>query len=507
MNSLSSKKLLFVNIFSSLFVFAVNIGINFILSPFIVKHMGVEANGFITLANNFVTYATVITCAVNSMASRFISLEYHKGDIEKSSGYFTSVFVGNFILSIFFSVFAVFLIINIENFLDIPPHLITDVKILFTFIFFNFIIGTVFPNWGTCFYTTNKLYIQSAISILMNFLRVILLVFLFTTFKTRMYYVAIVATALTLISQIFNAAFKRKLLPDVKIKKAYFCWKNLIELVSSGIWNSISQLGVMLLSGLDVLIANLFLGATAMGLVSIVKVIPNTISSLASSISNVFSPDLVILYAKNDKDSMIKELKFGMRLTTTFLTAILAGLIVFGADFFALWQPTQDSVLLHRLSIISCLAYIISNSLQCLYNVFAVVNKVKVNSIVLILSGAISTLAVFLLLKFTDLGIYAIVGVSSVVNIIKHLVYTIPYCAKILDLKWTTFYPETFKSIGIFIVDIILGYSISLVFKINTFLDFIFVCLICGGICLVANIYLLLNRQQRKILINKIIKR
>ena len=69
-----------INVICSLFVLATNVLISFFLSPFIVKNIGVEANGFVTLANNFVTYAQLIVSALNSMAARFIAIAYIKKD-------------------------------------------------------------------------------------------------------------------------------------------------------------------------------------------------------------------------------------------------------------------------------------------------------------------------------------------------------------------------------------------------------------------------------------------
>ena len=81
-----------INVICSLFVLATNVLISFFLSPFIVKNIGVEANGFVTLANNFVTYAQLIVSALNSMAARFIAIAYVKKDYKKANLYYNSVF-------------------------------------------------------------------------------------------------------------------------------------------------------------------------------------------------------------------------------------------------------------------------------------------------------------------------------------------------------------------------------------------------------------------------------
>ena len=80
-----------INILSGIVVMLVNLGINFIVSPYIVATLGEEANGFTQLANNFVTYASLLTIAFNSMAGRFISINFHRGNKEKVKQYYSSV--------------------------------------------------------------------------------------------------------------------------------------------------------------------------------------------------------------------------------------------------------------------------------------------------------------------------------------------------------------------------------------------------------------------------------
>ena len=70
-------------------------------------------------------------------------------------------------------------------------------------------------------------------------------------------------------SAIRKVHFKNKLTPDLQFKKELFDFKAVIELAKVGIWNSVSQLSQMLFTGLDLLIANLFMGAEEMSILSL----------------------------------------------------------------------------------------------------------------------------------------------------------------------------------------------------------------------------------------------
>ena len=84
-----------LNIVTGLGAVVVGFAVSFFLSPFIVRHLGAEANGFAQLASNFVMYASLLTLAFNSMASRFVTVAYHQGNMDEARRYYSSVFVAN----------------------------------------------------------------------------------------------------------------------------------------------------------------------------------------------------------------------------------------------------------------------------------------------------------------------------------------------------------------------------------------------------------------------------
>lgn len=56
---------------------AMSFVVSFFLTPFITNMLGTEAYGFVTLSKNFVSYAVIISTALDSYATRYIAMEYH----------------------------------------------------------------------------------------------------------------------------------------------------------------------------------------------------------------------------------------------------------------------------------------------------------------------------------------------------------------------------------------------------------------------------------------------
>ena len=166
MASKSAGKQMSINIIACIISFAVTIGINFFLTPYIVDSLGTEAYGFIGLANNFVQYATIITSALNSMAGRFISVEYHRGDLKKATRIFNSVFVADLLIAVVMLVGSALFVSYIDVFLDVPVHLVNDVKITFALTFLTYVICVITAIFTTAPYVKNRLEINSIRSII-----------------------------------------------------------------------------------------------------------------------------------------------------------------------------------------------------------------------------------------------------------------------------------------------------------------------------------------------------
>ena len=84
-----------------------------------------------------------------------------------------------------------------------------------------------------------------------NVLRVLLIVFLFSCFSGKIQYVVLAGLMTSFYAIGFNVFYTKKYLPELKIQKKSFRVQAILELVSSGIWNSVTKLSQILLDGLD----------------------------------------------------------------------------------------------------------------------------------------------------------------------------------------------------------------------------------------------------------------
>ena len=104
--------------------------ISFYISPTIVGKVGASAYGFIGLANDFVSYAAIISSVFNSVASRFIANAFYQKKYQEANHYFNSLIVANLIISGVMAGVSIVVVANLQNFLSIPENLIFDVNYL-----------------------------------------------------------------------------------------------------------------------------------------------------------------------------------------------------------------------------------------------------------------------------------------------------------------------------------------------------------------------------------------
>lgn len=500
------NKVTLVNLVASLITFAVTLSIGFFLSPYIVKHLGAEANGFTQLASNFVTYASLITITLNSMGSRFMSVEYHKGNIEQVNKYYSSLMSANLAVISALMVPAVIIVAKLENILNISAENVFDVKILFGAVFFTFFISQVNSNFSAATYVKNRLYYSSVVSAVTALLRAALLILLFHFFKPHMYYVSIVGAFLVLLSLPINFLIKKHLLPDITFEKKYFDIKCIIKLITSGMWNTINQCGNILMTGLDLLLTNIFITPAEMGILAVAKTMPANIINLGQLVNNCFSPGLTITYVKN-KEEVLSNLRWAMRVSNIFISIPIGVICVLGKEFYSLWVPSLDCRKLVILSFLSCMSFIPFSGPQVLYNVYTTTNKLKFNSITVVLGGILNFAVVYFLLKFTNLGVYAVAGVSSVVSIVRNLIVTVPYTARLLGLRWYEFYKDVINSCVCFFLVAVTTVTVKKVIVADSWISLIIAVLFSCIISLIIEIFALLKKEDRVKILKKFIKR
>ena len=136
---------------------------------------------------------------------------------------------------------------------------------------------------------TNRLDLSNLRNLQGIILRAFLILTLHISFDPKLYYIGLATLSSSILIFITNLRYLTRLPPKLKMNLKLFDKLKLMKRVLSGIWNLVLRTGTILLEGLDLIIANIFLGPKAMGILALSKIIPNVFSSFTVTISGNFT--------------------------------------------------------------------------------------------------------------------------------------------------------------------------------------------------------------------------
>lgn len=473
---LSNK--LFKNLIINIISYGITIAVSFWLTPFLIRNIGKEMYSFYGISNNFVDYITIISIALNSMASKYIAVEYTKGNLKKARAYFTSIFFSNVILCVFLVPVLSTIVLFINRILSVPSERLYEVQLLFGFVFVSMIVRYISSVFGSVLFTTNRMDIKAYIDIIKVLLRIALYIILFRVFKPSVFYLGIVLLVIELFNSIINIYFKDKMLAEIVIKKEYLDLKLIYFTLKIGIWNSINQLGDLLLSSSDLLICNMALGVSAGGDISITKTLINLLSGAITAVNAVFMPKITNTYAKGNKGELCLEVQLSQRILSSMIIPLVIVLIVFSKDFYNLWVPGNDIKLLSILSTIDMARMIVISIMWPVTNLNIVLDKVKIPSILVIAMGIANIFSMLFFIKFLNYGILVIPMTTLVLTILYYGIFVPLYSSSILNISSKTFYKYIPESVVKIIIVFIFSNFIKQFFIVDSWFDFI----LYGGI-------------------------
>lgn len=507
MASRSMGKQVIVSIFFSFFAVALNYLISLAITPFITENIGTEAYGFVSLAKTFANYASIFTVALNSFSSRYISIEYHKGNKKRAKIYYNSVFISDIILAIAIFMVAIVFIVTLDRFLSIPEDLIKDVKKLFLLDIINFLILSCSTVFMTATTIKNRLEIGSLGRVISYIAEALFLFIAFSLLPPHVYYVGVGLIVSSCVILLINIKLTAIYTPDLKIQKGYFSIRAVKKILNAGIWSSVNSLGNTLNTGLDLLISNMMLSALAAGQLAIVKTISTIFSTLLQLVATAFQPMQLKYYADNDKKALISSFKFGIKLNGMISNIAFAGFTVFGTVYYKLWTPSQDINMLQTVTIITIVGCIIEGAVYPLYYGYNLTVKNKIPCYITILSGLFNVFGMYVLIKYFNMGIYAVVLTTTVLTWFVNFIFNPLYVSYCLKIKLTTFYPTLLRHIVSSILLLVLFSVIGRIYFPCSWAGLVMIAVICTVLGAGVHIIVVFDRYERQMVAKKLIRR
>lgn len=500
------RKQNYKNLSLNIVAFLVQFIVNFYISPIIVGNVGKAAYGFIGVANDFVAYASIIATIFNSVASRFIANSYYKKDYERANKYFNSFVAANIGIGILLAIVTVILVPFLNHILTIPEGLVFDVQLTFILVFATYVINLLIIVLTTSTFVTNRTDINGVRNVIQYIIRFALVIVFLNFVSIKIYWVALASFIAALVGATLNATLFKRLTPELSFNLKDAKRSYVFELAKSGCWMALISISSILLRGLDLTVANIMIGDDEMGILSIARTFPNSITGVISVLAPLFTPTFISFFAKGDSNGLVKDVNRSIKTMASIMFVPITCFIIFSFDFYTLWQSSlklNELIMVTSLSIITVVQAYFNSTTATMAQLSVVVNKLRIPVLVSVGCGVVSLVAEILLIKFTGLGLYAIVIPTTIVMVCRYVFFNSIYAAYCIDKPKKTFFPAAIKTWISIPILLSVMYVIRLALPVSSWITLAIDIAIC---CVIGYIFIVFvyNRDLIKIVFNKV---
>ena len=507
LNRTESKRQVGINMIANIVSFSVGMLISFVLTPFLIRTLGKEVYGFYPIANNIVSYLSVVTSAMSSMASRFVTVSLVQNNRRDANRYFSSAAAANTILSVIVAIPMLIIVLFVDSFMDVPFDSVIAVKELFALVFASVLVNILSAVFGIATFAKNRIDLRSLRELIAAILKAVLFVVLYAVFKPSVVYIGTVALIIALLNMAVQVFYTKKLMPEVRFSISNVSWSCTKALMAPSVWTMVNSLGNLMLTTTSVIMANMFYGAQASGSYSIVQTVPQFINTLIGVLAGVFYPVITYRYAENDHPGLLRELRTSQQMMGGFTCAVIAVFSALGTDFFSLWTPGEDAAFLSRLSFVVILPHYLIACLWSLTNLNIAMNKVRVPALFTLGCGVANILFSYVLYKFSDIGVLSLAIVSTVLQYVWIGILIPQYVCRKLGVRWYTFYVPVWKGLGCAALVFTLIYIIKSYFNLNSWFRLLLFGAISGACALALFMVVMVGFSTLRKQAARIIKR
>ena len=333
------------NFFTNILHLIANIVVGVMYTPYLVKSVGMVAYGVVPLALVINQYINVITLSLVNALTRFYSVEYRAGNIEKASCYFSTSIVVGIVFALCLYPLLHIGVGYIDCFFDIPVNLLDDAKILFRFTIASFFISIISDCVNTTLFADNLLNYVNYLKINRQFSKLLINILLFCLLDTNILYIGIANFASELLVLIMSICFYKQTKPNgVHFKIQFYNKAYLFVMLSMVVWVVLQRFSDTFLYKIDSVLMNLYFGIKMTGVIGAISELGSYIYSITAIITSLFAPILLIKYSKNniaDYKQTTIEGSYIVGLFSGLLCALICG---FSTTLLRLWLGNEFAV-------------------------------------------------------------------------------------------------------------------------------------------------------------------
>jgi membrane protein EpsK len=426
------------NLIANILYFILNVLIGLFLVPYFIDKLGVASYGLIPLATSLTSYVNLVTQSLNSSVSRYLTIDLQKRDYKKANITFNTSLFGTFGVTLLTVPILVIVSYYSPLFFDIPIDQRQDAFLLFLGVMGSLLVRTWGGNFGVSLFAYNRLDLQNIINSVNLVLQVIFIIISFSLHSPKLSYIGYSYLVAAVFAFLITILFSRKVNPHFKVKFQDFKSSRLKELMGTGGWITIDQIGSLLLFQMDIILVNKLFGTVAGGEYSIVLMWSALIRTIAGMLAGVLTPVILTYYAQKKFEELIVLSKSAVKIMGLAMALPIGLICGFSPLILSLWVGPEFARLSPFMWIL--LGHLAINmSVLPLFPINVSYNKLRIPAIATILSGIANLLLAVTLSNIMGWGYYGVAVAGAIVMTFRHLFFVPMYTTRILGVSKNPF--------------------------------------------------------------------
>lgn len=335
-------------------------------SRVILRMLGVDDFGIQNVVGGFVSMFAIISSALSSSTSRFLTFELGRKDGNPNRIFSSAIFIHIILAAIVLVALETFGLWFINAKMVIPDGRLTAANILFQTSIISFFLSVCMVPYNAAVIAHERMSIYAAVGIYEVLFKLAIVIFVaYSNFvHDKLVVFAILQLVVGISIQAYYFAYTRKHFTECKAGP-HFIKETFSEMFSFAGWNFIGcAAGILKGQGINMLL-NLFYGTVINAAYGIATTVNNAVVGFAKNFMTALNPQITKSYASNEQEYLFSLINRGSRFSF-YLILIFALPLMLETEFvLAKWLgdfPDYSAVFV-RLFLVVSLVDIISNTL------------------------------------------------------------------------------------------------------------------------------------------------